>query len=837
MLIFHSLCDTINVVSATDDLYMTLSLIFLRMGGKMKKYTTVIFCVIVFFSCIGSILVSCSPNTNTEESVTETRDHAYTLHRLESFDPSYEWNITGISDPMQFYRDGILYLQNVDTLTNTLYDLRFSLDGSLVSSSKRQDFSDTFKEVNAAYLEENGIDGGTPHVLSDGKYLVSAVVKGKPQEIFFLTDSLGNILTQSAPIVHGGLEQTLGTVTIYRRNSRIICVDDDCFVYYDMYGNSEFFVLDGNLQIYGPYPAPSPIRGGYRDTDGSVILTCDSGDALRYQSTYDHVSDAALLSPTDTFNRAYDILYGRNTTYLVCGDGIYIQKDGVEELLCDWEHSYLDPECIFVLDLLPDDVFLIWYRDPMLEENYPALLTPLPPEERTTRKTVSLASIFCTSEETVFLRNAIYAFNRENETYRIDWHPYDIRTMEKNEIGHTVSMKTETEVFEADLLGEAAFDLLLFGSDGDASTYLQMLGDKQLLFDLSALSDEIGLLEPICEAYALRGTIHALPLSVRLTALLTTRTILSDAADFTYQTLASMIETSSSGTVLFSRDNTDALRAITQFDFIDYQNKNCNFTDKEYLTFLDLLDRMENKSDTALIAVHHGFLQADSHILRMAAEPLSALSKENLMFANLQIDSIRTLPLYLYLCDRYDGDFVLSGFPSRHGGSLLMEENLQAALYKKGKNPDGADAVLRFLFSDTLQTCKPLTASGVPVTQAAWENCISDGYYYIRESVAAEYDADLGAYPALLLETTAFSENPLEYEALQRLGDVQVWTFTKEARQTLLSEITNIRMCQSGDLVIMGIIEEELLQAENGVRTREAAAEIIQSRVWIYLNE
>ncbi|MBE6659638.1 MAG: hypothetical protein E7604_14500 [Ruminococcaceae bacterium] len=166
-----------------------------------------------------------------------------------------------------------------------------------------------------------------------------------------------------------------------------------------------------------------------------------------------------------------------------------------------------------------------------------------------------------------------------------------------------------------------------------------------------------------------------------------------------------------------------------------------------------------------------------------------------------------------------------------------MEENLQAALYKKGKNPDGADAVLRFLFSDTLQTCKPLTASGVPVTQAAWENCISDGYYYLRESVTAEYDADLGAYPALLLETAAFSENPLEYEALQRLGDVQAWTFTKEACQTLLSEITNIQMCQSGDPVIMGIIEEELLQAENGVRTREAAAEIIQSRVWIYLNE
>ena len=67
---------------------------------------------------------------------------------------------------------------------------------------------------------------------------------------------------------------------------------------------------------------------------------------------------------------------------------------------------------------------------------------------------------------------------------------------------------------------------------------------------------------------------------------------------------------------------------------------------------------------------------------------------------------------------------------------------------------------------------------------------------------------------------------------------------TQNARSICFSNMDNgyLRMAvhidyfqEIGD--IDAIIEEELLQAENGVRTREAAAEIIQSRLYLYMNE
>ena len=39
------------------------------------------------------------------------------------------------------------------------------------------------------------------------------------------------------------------------------------------------------------------------------------------------------------------------------------------------------------------------------------------------------------------------------------------------------------------------------------------------------------------------------------------------------------------------------------------------------------------------------------------------------------------------------------------------------------------------------------------------------------------------------------------------------------------------------DTVISGIVEEELSAWESGARSLEDAAKMIQSRVWIYLNE
>lgn len=795
----------------------------------IKRYFIIIVC------CLTALLaLACSPEKeDTEDFPLETLEHTYTLTRLAALDTGYEWNITGINEVMNYYYGDKIHLFNLDTVTYTAYNLLYDTDGTLTATDIENDFYDRFRTENEAYIKGQDLFVCTQYALSDGRYLVESTVNHKPQLMYFFTDANGRILSASNPITHAGPKQSQ-TASSYLRNIRLLCVDDGCFVLYDMYGDSTFYVLDAALQVHGPFETPSPIRGGYRDADETVVLFCDNGSALRYEPDRDQAYYIELYFPSDAVNGAYDMFYGPETVYLVCNDGIYIQKNNTETLLLDWQTSYLDPEKVYILDILPNDAFLIWYDDPMLGEFYPAILSPHM-QQVAAREHVVLASIYCTWEEFTFLRNGIYMFNRENETYQIDWIPYDVRMIEKSDFGRTMHMKTQDAVFEEDLLQGKAFDLLFFGSANDANSYISMLEEKQLLEDLSFFSDDIGLLDNIKSSYAAQGRISVLPVSVRLTGLLTTTKTPIQNDTFDYDVLQTFINDRGAEEAIFTADHTEALRAITQFDFIDFAQKQCSFTDEAYLSFLSLLDQLQ--TDNTLIAPQYGKIYTTYHTMYMNLEPFAALNEGKLKFVNFEIDNIHALPLYLYLAQRNDCEPVICGFPSKDGGTLYMRENLKAAIYKKGTNPAGADVFMRFLFSDEIQTCRPLTQTGVPVTKSAWEKCIEEGWYYLKESTEDVYTAGIGTHASLMLSIKTHTDSVLDEETLNRLDDVQTWYLSPQNRDALFNDFMTIRIRHRGDPLILSIIDEELQQTALGVRTREEAVKMIQSRVGIYLSE
>jgi hypothetical protein len=61
--------------------------------------------------------------------------------------------------------------------------------------------------------------------------------------------------------------------------------------------------------------------------------------------------------------------------------------------------------------------------------------------------------------------------------------------------------------------------------------------------------------------------------------------------------------------------------------------------------------------------------------------------------------------------------------------------------------------------------------------------------------------------------------------------------FTEEDKAALLAFLDTCRMQANTDTVITSIVNEELSAWREGVRSLEDAAKIIDSRVWIYLNE
>jgi hypothetical protein len=95
----------------------------------------------------------------------------------------------------------------------------------------------------------------------------------------------------------------------------------------------------------------------------------------------------------------------------------------------------------------------------------------------------------------------------------------------------------------------------------------------------------------------------------------------------------------------------------------------------------------------------------------------------------------------------------------------------------------------------------------------------SDSEYLFSEiGTTAEYREDYG----LLRDTEAL---------------YTVFSFTDEKKEEIMAFFEDAKLCTSVDRTVQSIVNEELSAWHGGVRTLEETTKIIDSRVWIYLNE
>lgn len=148
-------------------------------------------------------------------------------------------------------------------------------------------------------------------------------------------------------------------------------------------------------------------------------------------------------------------------------------------------------------------------------------------------------------------------------------------------------------------------------------------------------------------------------------------------------------------------------------------------------------------------------------------------------------------------------------------------------------NTSGAYAYLNLLLSDMLQTQDAMFA--FPVTQSAVETRLTWGmqYYYLREETGMYTTRNYGSALRIQFGTASKSGQ----DSLKASYYDATLNILKPEMQPLLDYICNSTMRGASDTVIRSIIEEELSYVSQGVRTAAEAGKIMQSRVWIYLNE
>lgn len=806
----------------------------------MKKITRFVFvivvCMFLFVNCdyAGDERVS-------EETAVETVEQAayfYKICKLQSrnFDLSESGAVWDYRDSIAV--DGTIQIKLVTDSES--YCLIFDEHGNEVQ----------YQNITAA--SEHILSNGENTVLNyyclaDGSVIWETVNLTEQTVQLVKTDENGSVTAESERIPFDfTVSENSGSVFFM---IPFIPVNDDHIIIYDNSDYTNFYIADGELVLHGPFPTASPLCDAYGTSDGMIVLCCDDGTVMCYDPNTDAVSSSALHTETDAYRRAEQIMYTDSGIYLIGDTGIHMQKQGTETFLFSWDASLVSKDSIDILAVLQNDCFLIGYRDALTGTYVPAILMPSDEVSTFTRPVVTVASYNCGSNESAVINAAITSYNQSNTAYMIEYTNYDTIQVDGTYTNDLAKHNARKKLLEEDLLTGVCYDVFILGSLNSRDYFCNLFEEQNLLCDLTEFCDGIGLTACVKASVENNDRITFLPLTYGMSTLLTTTDILPDGEGLTYAVLTEILSGLQEGQSLFGNDVSDELRAITQYDFVNKTEKSCSFDSDEYVDFLGFLDAMKispkSPVATAYCNPYIGKItgsiggqitfDCDFGLVTDTSNPVAALNDGTIKFLTCEIASVSNLYGLFYMLEQMEAEPNLCGYPSKAGGSIAYESGTLAAVMKNSKNQDGAISFLEMLLSDEVQTSEVLCDSGLPVTDSAFEKILQEGYYYFNESetVTTHHGGvNQGTYRIPVIAFRTYSEQPIPAHTYDYGISVSA-----EQAEWLQAYVRDSVMHGLADETIESIITEELSYVTAHIRTYEEASELIQSRVFIYLNE
>lgn len=735
--------------------------------------------------------------------------HSYTFQALSKPEDGWEYQ----TDKVEFH-DGMLCIhmrqdseqqqppQNcvayLDTNGNIVKTVPYSVP--IIKHSERDDILEVSRsrkmidENTFLYSSYTIIMHNTPGVANevDSGYLV-------------LCDAAGNIVKET--LIPGyGTNSSMKQLN----DGRIAVIGGESVCIFDSELNLIGQIESGakyNLQTtpLGELIAEGQFEGNYYRLD---LENYASSAEIRYQHPK-NVTGIPLMY-FSVIESAYEVYYSNDT-----GFWGYNVGDADAELLCSWQNSGQVYSNLTILGVLDADRILISFHDPfsdtetigwLYRDPNAAVQKKIPIRVGIVEEPINIGLTYLTD----ILRTAANRFNAHNSQYFIEIVQYGTRSDKHGDI---------PDVFtEAMLAGEAADIIVTSKYIRDA---MRMYSDKKAFVDLhDALGDIV--LPCVNSAYTDRyGALYSIPMQMTLSMLVCSEDYVSADENLTLDrmyTLAEEVE--NSGTRLFwGGDLTlselpGAIRAAALPSFADEETGDCYYDSEEFGEFLLFLENlmMQISKEQQQYYDTYGY-----HVY----EPDPAAIRDTLqtgetVFLNYPFQSMADFAyLKLYWGDT---DFVMHGYPTRNEELVRFDSSLDFHLNAASNVKLGAAQFLAYLLSDEVQLYSADTS--LPVTVSAIEKLL-EYEAYIFESTSLYrlddvYDEDI--ISEIYRDAIRVTYDEDDIAILRRL-------FYETGTSSDMDETMN------------AILEEELSAYRLGIRSLEETQKILQSRLWIYVNE
>lgn len=493
----------------------------------------------------------------------------------------------------------------------------------------------------------------------------------------------------------------------------------------------------------------------------------------------------------------YQYLSGNGyTMYISDDDAVYGFDGSTAKLtkLLDYVDSDLTQSyAISSLVALSETEFIARISDE--EYNYHLTrLIKVPASEVKDREVLTLAGYYIGYE----IRSAVTKFNKESELYKI-------KTVDYSKFDTEEDYNAGIKQLNLDVASGNIPDILV----ADSNVSMGSFENKGLFLDLTSYLandpeiSEDDFLPNIMEAAKTNGKLYKIIPSFYVQTVVTKSKYLEGKNTLTFEDCRKIIDASGNGYkysfgMQRKKDFLETGIALAGNKYIDWENKKCSFDSDSFIQFLELTKEFADE-----ITEDDWDVYSDTYF------------REGKSFFDIAfISNFRNYNRYRQ--GLFGEDITFMGFPNNMdlNCSVIYPES-SFSISAKSKNKDGAWEFVRYYLTDEYQDTIEFS---FPTKKTAFDKFAESStskMFYMEDGKKVEYD-----------DTTYVGDQEIVLDPL-----------TAEQVQEMKDFIGGLSLIYTSNDSINVIIEEEASAFFSGQKTAQEVANIIQSRVSIYVNE
>ena len=484
------------------------------------------------------------------------------------------------------------------------------------------------------------------------------------------------------------------------------------------------------------------------------------------------------------------------------GNAVYGYNLGQEAtMLMNFVDSDLNTYSIYDIVALSEQEFWGSIFDMEVRNNVYSSFVKVPPEDVEDKINITLAGSYVDWDA----KGQVIAFNKASDKYRISIVEYS--TLYNTNDDWTAGATR----LNNDIAAGRAPDILFVSSDLPMDSYVGkgMFADLLPYIEKDPELDVADLMPSVVEAYSLDGKMYTLvPRYIVETAFGKTSLVGAEQG-WTITEAEALVASQPPDTTLFepftirSSLLSNAIRYGGN-QYINWDTGQCYFKEESFMDLLEFLKPYPEEVDYSLYDDNNFWMEYES-IYRDGRTIL------------LQ-GSISSLRSYNSMVKGQFGEAVtMIGFPGSGGNGSIVTTYTSFAMNDKSKNKDGIWEFMRYYLTDEYQMSDSWM---LPISRRAYDKLAQEAMqrpFYIDE----------------------VTKEKVEYDDVYYINDMEVPITPMTAAEVdyLTDFILSVTTTGHYDETVLNIITEEAGPYFAGQKSVQEVADIIQSRVQIYVNE